>query len=157
MIIPRPDVHVRLTYKSSAVPLIPAPECAYPVFRSSPHRTTARSNLRIRGSKATSTSVERRTAGQPLAQGFGTAQDRMLEPGRLAQFGLIGLDKTEERIPIAVTQRDIRRQQSRGQAVTELLPTALSTQPGGRYAQAVLSQVRAKPAVRPFRVRWPAA
>ena len=41
---------------------------------------------------------------------------RMLGPGRLVQFRRIGLDQPEEHVPTMVTQRDIRRKESRSRA-----------------------------------------
>ena len=58
----------------------------------------------------------------PFGPGFLAVLDpcllagRMLGPGRLVQFRRIGLDQLEERVPSLVTQRDIRRKESRSRA-----------------------------------------
>ena len=58
----------------------------------------------------------------PFGPGFLAVLDpcllagRMLGPGRLVQFRRIGLDQPEERAPTMVTQRDIRRKESRSRA-----------------------------------------
>ena len=41
---------------------------------------------------------------------------RMLGPGLLVHFWQIGLDQPEERVPTMVTQRDIRRKESRSRS-----------------------------------------
>jgi hypothetical protein len=59
---------------------------------------------------------------RPFCLGFLAVLDpcllagRMLGPGRLVQFRPIGLDQPEERVPTMVTQRDIRRKESRSRA-----------------------------------------
>jgi len=55
---------------------------------------------------------------------------RMLGPGRLVQFGSIGLDQLDEAHLAAVTQRDSSRQEFRSQAVPKLTaPVAHATRP----------------------------
>jgi hypothetical protein len=49
-------------------------------------------------------------------------------PGRLAQFGPIGLDQSNRVYPAVVTQRDNRRQESRSRAAPQLA-VAYGTQP----------------------------
>jgi hypothetical protein len=53
---------------------------------------------------------------------------RMLGPGRLVQFGPIGLDQSNRVYPAIVTQRDNRRQESRSRAAPQLA-VAYGTQP----------------------------